>query len=103
MPRKMRPKASVQSSEVSVWAAMIRAMEDAGADPALVHAFQKTGIYVCSLNRQRLEKGTVKAFETAVADYREARGSAPEPTSPAPGSYAKWGRRPRLPKSGLKS
>lgn len=82
---------------------MIRAMEEAGADPARVHAFQKTGIYVCSLNRRRLEKGTVKAFEAAVAEYQEARGSAPEPTSPTPGSYAKWGRPPRLPESALKS
>ena len=85
MGSKKSPKTSIRPSDLSVWSIMVRAMEDFGAHPARVYAFQKTGIYVCDENRKRLQKGTVKAFEAAVAEYgaaRIAKGLDPEPPEP---------------------
>ena len=41
-------------------------MADVGADPALVYAFQKTGVYVCDENEKRLPEKSLKAFDGAV-------------------------------------
>ncbi len=47
-------------------------MADAGADPAFVYAFQKTGIYLCDENEKRLSKASLNAFDAAVSEYFEA-------------------------------
>ena len=51
---------------------LVRAMADVGADPALVYAFQKTGIYICEENEKRLPKEKLKAFDGAVDEYFSA-------------------------------
>jgi hypothetical protein len=44
-------------------------MADAGADPALVYAFQKTGVYVCPENEKRLPTKLLRAFDAAIDEY----------------------------------
>jgi len=41
-------------------------MADVGADPALVYAFHKTGIYLCDENEALLSKTKLKSFGAAV-------------------------------------
>jgi hypothetical protein len=50
----------------------VSAMAEVGADPALIYAFQKTGIYVCEENERRLSKGKLAAWRTAVVQYHDA-------------------------------
>lgn len=51
---------------------LIRAMADAGADPALVYAFQKTGVYICEENADRITMDRLMAFEAAIDEYVSA-------------------------------
>jgi hypothetical protein len=44
-------------------------MADVGADPALVYAFRKTGVYVCEESEGRLSKASLMAFDAAVEEY----------------------------------
>jgi len=44
-------------------------MADLGADPALIYAFQKTGVYVCEENEQRLSRSQLEAWNGAVDEY----------------------------------
>ena len=53
-------------------------MADVGADPALVYAFQKTGVYVCEDNERQLPKESLKAFEGAVDEYFAALKRPPQ-------------------------
>ena len=47
-------------------------MAEAGADPALLYAFQKTGVYISDENEKRLPAEKLKAFDGAVSEYFEA-------------------------------
>jgi hypothetical protein len=42
------------------------------SDPALVYAFQKTGVYICEENEKRLPTKSLKAFDGAVDEYFSA-------------------------------
>ena len=53
-------------------------MADVGADPALVYAFQKTGVYVCDENEKRLPEKSLKAFDGAVDEYFVALKRPPQ-------------------------
>jgi len=44
-------------------------MADAGAHPALVYAFRKTGVYVCPENEKRLPGKRLNAFDAAINEY----------------------------------
>jgi hypothetical protein len=57
---------------------LVHAMADVGADPALVYAFQKTGVYVCDENEKRLPKEKLKAFDGAVDEYLAAIKRPPQ-------------------------
>ncbi len=48
------------------------AMAEVGADPALVYAFSKTGIYLCQENEDRLSQSSLRAFDAAVDEYYAA-------------------------------
>ena len=63
--RKQKP----ELTDAKVREILAQAMADVGADPALVYAFQKTGIYVCDENEQRLPKEKLRAFDGAVDEY----------------------------------
>jgi hypothetical protein len=47
-------------------------MADVGADPALVYAFQRTGVYVSEENEETLPAESLKAFYGAVEEYHAA-------------------------------
>jgi hypothetical protein len=51
---------------------LVQAMADVGADPALVYAFQKTGVYICEENEKHLPKEKREAFDGAVNEYFDA-------------------------------
>ncbi len=51
---------------------LVPAMADVGADPALVYAFQKTGVHVCDENERRVPKSSLKAFDAALDEYFSA-------------------------------
>jgi len=44
-------------------------MADVGADPALIYAFQRTGMYVCEENEHRLSGSQLAAWNGAVDEY----------------------------------
>ena len=58
--------------DVEAHAVLVQAMADVGADPALVYAFRKTGVYVCEENEKRLSKVSLMAFNAAVEEYYAA-------------------------------
>jgi hypothetical protein len=49
-----------------------------GADPALVYGFQKTGVYVCEENEERLSTAELNAFDGAVDEYFAAVRRLPQ-------------------------
>jgi hypothetical protein len=53
-------------------------MADAGADPALFYAFQKTGVYVCEENERRLPAESLAAFHGAIDEFRKALKRSPQ-------------------------
>ena len=59
-------------SDAEVRDILVHAMADVGADPALVYAFQKTGIYVCEENEKVLPKSSLKAHDGAVDEFFSA-------------------------------
>jgi hypothetical protein len=65
-------------SDVEVRDILVHAMADVGADPALVYAFQKTGVYVCDENEKRLPKKSLKAFDGALDEYFAALKRPPQ-------------------------
>jgi hypothetical protein len=50
----------------------MNAMAEVGADPALVYAFQKTGVYVCEENEKSLSEDSLRALDAAVNEYHAA-------------------------------
>jgi hypothetical protein len=56
-------------TDEEVRAILVRAMAAVGADPALIYAFQKTGVYVCDDNEHTLPTSSLKAFDGAVDEY----------------------------------
>jgi hypothetical protein len=77
VPRRLsKPKR--EPSDAEVRETLVRAMADVGADPALVYAFQKTGVYVCDENEKRLSKEKLKAFDGAVDEYLAAIKRPPQ-------------------------
>jgi hypothetical protein len=50
-------------SDAEVRSILVNAMAEVGADPALVYAFRKTGIYVCPENEKRLSQSSLRAYE----------------------------------------
>jgi hypothetical protein len=69
MQRQKGRKRKPELTDAEVRAVLVNAMADVGADPALVYAFQKTGVYVCDENETQLPKEKLKAFDGAVDEY----------------------------------
>ena len=49
-------------------AILVSAMAEVGADPALIYAFQRTGVYVCEENERR-SRSQLAAWNGAVDEY----------------------------------
>jgi hypothetical protein len=47
-----------------------QAMRQGGLDPAMIHAFEQTGLLVSEENRHLIPQKDLEAWEAAVADYR---------------------------------
>jgi hypothetical protein len=45
-----------ETSDAEVRAILVSATAEVGADPALIYAFQKAGVYLCEENERRLSK-----------------------------------------------
>jgi hypothetical protein len=67
-----KPAGRPDPTDAEVRTILVQAMADVGADPALVYAFQKTGVYICDENEKRLPKDKLKAFDGAVDEYFDA-------------------------------
>ena len=78
MPRSKRDKRKPKPTDAEVRDILVQAMADVGADPALVYAFQKTGVYVCDENEKSLPKKSLKAFDAAVDEYIAAVKRPPQ-------------------------
>ncbi len=68
--KRDQPKPNLSDAEVR--AILVNAMADVGADPALVNAFQRTGVYLCHENEKRLSQNSLQAFDAAVDEYYAA-------------------------------
>ena len=68
MPRRGK-NGTPEPSDAEVRTILVSAMADVGADPALIYAFQKTGVYVCEENEQRLSRSQLAAWNGAVDEY----------------------------------
>jgi hypothetical protein len=51
--------------------AMVLAMQAAGVDPALIHAFEETGLLVGDDNRHLISPEAMAAWERAIREYRQ--------------------------------
>jgi hypothetical protein len=49
---------------------LVMAMQRAGLDPALIHAFVQTGLLVTEDNQHLIAEADLRAWHAAVADYR---------------------------------
>jgi transcriptional/translational regulatory protein YebC/TACO1 len=78
VPRQKADKRGADLTDSEVRTILVHAMADLGADPALVYAFQKTGVYICDENEKRLPKASLKAFDGAVDEYFAALNRQPQ-------------------------
>ncbi len=76
--RQKQRKRNPEPSDSEVRDILVRAMADVGADPAVIYAFQKTGVYICDENVKRLPKASLKAFDSAVDEYFTALERSPQ-------------------------
>ena len=58
-------------SEEVVMRQMVSAMENAGLDPLLIHAYQRTGLLPTANNLQSLSKHDLADWNAACKEYRE--------------------------------
>jgi hypothetical protein len=66
---RRRKNGTPEPSDAEVKTILVSAMADVGADPALIYAFQKTGVYVCEENEHRLSGSQLTAWNDAVDEY----------------------------------
>jgi len=76
--QQKRRKRKREPSDAEVRDILVHAMAEVGADPALVYAFQKTGVYFCEENEKSLPKQKRKAFDGAVDEYFAALKRPPQ-------------------------
>lgn len=72
MAKAKKQQRGADLTDAEVRAILVHSMADADADPALVYAFQKTGMFICEENEKQLPDSSLKAFDGAVDEYRAA-------------------------------
>ncbi len=65
---------------------MVQAMQEAGIDPAIVYAFEKTGLLVTEQNQHLLTESDLAEWEAAIDEY-EAQQHEDEPPDDAESEY----------------
>lgn len=55
---------------------LANAMAEVGADPAVVFAFKRTGVYLCAENEDKLSQQRIAAWNAAVDLYFELLGAS---------------------------
>jgi hypothetical protein len=70
--RKKSRERGTELTDSEVRDILAHAIADVGADPALVYAFQKTGVYVNDENEKTLPTKSLKAFDGALDEYFDA-------------------------------
>jgi hypothetical protein len=78
MIRRMKSHRRTEPTDAEVSATLIAAMAEVGADPVLIYAFQRTGVYVCEENERRSSKQARAAWNVAVDEYHEALARPPQ-------------------------
>lgn len=56
---------------------LLQGMADAGASPAAVYAFHKTGIYVTDENVDTLPLDKLRAWDNAIEEYEKLASQTP--------------------------
>jgi hypothetical protein len=56
---------------------LVEAMKRAGIDPALIHAFERTGLLVTEDNQHLIPAKELQAWQAAVADYNAGHDHPP--------------------------
>ena len=59
---------------------MVEAMKQAGLDPAVIYAFEKTGLLVTEANEHLISDVDRAEWEAAVLEYRAKHGEEPRRT-----------------------
>jgi hypothetical protein len=72
MARAKKKQRGADLTDAEVRAILVQSMTDSGADPAIVYAFQKTGVFICEENEKLLPASSLRAFDGAVEEYRAA-------------------------------
>jgi hypothetical protein len=70
---RTRKGSAPEPTDAEVRAILVSGMAEVGADPALIYAFQKTGVYVCEENERRLTSRKLAAWNGAVDEYFAAQ------------------------------
>jgi hypothetical protein len=55
-------------------ASVVKQMRAAGVDPALIYAYERTGLLVAPENRELMSPADLDEWEDAIAEYREKYG-----------------------------
>jgi hypothetical protein len=69
---------------------MVEEMKKAGIDPALIHAFEKTGMLVSKSNQDMISDQDMEEWLDAIADYEAKHGNQEPPQYPI-GTIALYG------------
>ena len=67
---------------------MVEAMKQAGLDPAVIYAFEKTGLLVTEANEHLISDVDRAEWDAAVLEYRAKHGEEPEKDEEMSGSSA---------------
>lgn len=62
---------------------MAQAMKEAGIDPAMIHAFEKTGLLVTEENEHLLPDADLAEWEAAIQEYHAKHGDGDAPEADA--------------------
>jgi hypothetical protein len=66
VPQHEDPTRNRDVTDAEVHDILVHAMAEVGADPALVYAFRKTGVYIGEDNEKRMPTKSLAAFDAAV-------------------------------------
>jgi hypothetical protein len=81
---------------------IVEAMKSSGVDPALVYAFEQTGLLVSEENRHLISPSDMAEWESAVSEYREQNPPAAIPEFVPRDDSVCWSCDQKLPKDAVR-